>query len=88
MPPVATGVPPGVGVPEGTPLVPEGAGAAVPPVATGVPPGVGVPEGTPLVPEGLPPVATGVPPVPEGLVPEGVVPGWGVSSPFFFLSRR
>lgn len=70
-----------MGVPEGTPLVPEGAGAAVPPVATGVPPGVGVPEGTPLVPEGLPPT-------PEGFVPEGVVPGWGVSSPFFFLSRR
>ena len=81
MPPVATGVPPGVGVPEGTPLVPEGAGAAVPPVATGVPPGVGVPEGTPLVPEGLPPT-------PEGFVPEGVVPGWFVPSPFFFLSRR
>ena len=81
MPPVATGVPPGVGVPEGTPLVPEGAGAAVPPVATGVPPGVGVPEGTPLVPEGLPPT-------PEGFVPEGVVPGLFVSSPFFFLSRR
>ena len=81
MPPVATGVPPGVGVPEGTPLVPTGAGAAVPPVATGVPPGVGVPEGLPLVP-------TGASPEPEGVVPEGVVPGWGVSSPFFFLSRR
>ena len=78
MPPVATGVPPGVGVPEGTPLVPEGAGAAV---ATGVPPGVGVPEGTP-------PVLGGLPPTPEGLVPEGVVPGLFVSSPFFFLSRR
>ena len=88
MPPVATGVPPGVGVPEGTPLVPEGtplvppgAGVAVPPVATGVPPGVGVPEG-------LPPVPTGASPEPEGFVPEGVVPGLFVSSPFFFLSRR
>ena len=83
VPPVATGVPPGVGVPEGLPPVPTGAGTAVPPVATGVPPGVGVPEGLPPVPEGLPPVPTGagtaVPPVGTGVppgvgVPEGLPP--------------